>query len=129
MYSNLQEKRNKALVEAYEQLISSKCVNTSYLTQSTILKIMSEIPAPRFYITPHVAQLHVHLYRAGVYNVVSPIKARMIEELNEVYERICKENKGLSKWCIWELVVMEQASSFFMSERNMKEVLFNYKGR
>ena len=116
-------KRNQALERAYKRIIKAgKGVN--FMSRKTIIALIQEQPAPRFYITPFTAQIYIlgkkRKWRAN---------PDMIADLMENYNRLKAENPDAKKEWLYETVVEQPAKSFYMSDKRIEEVIFQYSGR
>ena len=117
--------RKRDLNAVYKNIISASR-GVGSLSRDTILSLVSEQPAPRFYITPFTAQLYI----TGVSNTpISPQKKAMVEHLIGTYNRLVKENPNAQKQWLYEVVVEQPAKSFYISKHRIKEIIFNYTGR
>lgn len=119
------EQRNFALREAYKQIIkASRGINN--VSRRTIISIIQEMSAPRFYITPFTAQLYINN------NNQCRDKSRkkeMIADLMDNYNLLKQKNPNAPKMWLYEMVVKQPAKSFYMSSHRIEEIIFNYTGR
>lgn len=127
--NGLSDERNLVLQGLYNRIIKSH-VNLKMMSRDMIVSVIIEQPAPRFYIAPQRAKwLILYYYRHKDKLPMSGNKKKMIEDLVENYERLCKEFPNTDKEKIYEYVVEQPAKSFYMSHRNIRDVIFNYTGR
>ena len=123
------EQRNAALRKLYSDIIHAQGVNLNYMSRSTILDIIAEQPASRFYITPEIAGWYICQYYSGKMPLMKAHKQQMVLDLVSVYERLRKEHPDMRKWVLYEKVVEQPARSFYMNTKRIKEIIFNYTGR
>lgn len=123
---SLIRQRNIDLQGVYTRLIGVTS-NIQYLSRSTILSIMQEQAAPRFYLTPYQASLYILRGMKG--GNVGYRKQAMIADLIENYERLRREYPEATKTALYEMVVEQPAKSFYLSRKRMREIIFNYRGR
>lgn len=119
-------KRNKALDAAYKRIIRASKGLARHISRNTIIALMQEQSAPRFYITPETARLYLNNYCKRKNNT---LKAAMVEDLTENFNRLKRENPDAPKEWLYETVVLQPAKSFYMSDHRIEEVIFQYKGR
>jgi hypothetical protein len=117
--------RNKVLKKAHEQIIKASH-GVGYISRQTIIELIQEQPAPRFYITPYMANLYINNIK---HRRSKCRKQEMIKDLIENYNRLKAENPDKPKEWLYEHVVEQPAKSFYMSDRSIKEVIFQYSGR
>jgi hypothetical protein len=119
-------KRKRALDAAYKRIIKASKGIAKHISRKTIIALMQEQSAPRFYITPETARLYINKYckRKG-----NSLKAAMVEDLIVNFNRLKAENPDAPKAWLYEVVVEQPAKSFYMSDHRIEEVIFNYSGR
>ena len=123
---SLLKQRNQDLQATYRQVLRAT-ENVQYLSRNTLISVLQEQPAPRFYLTPYQASLYIlRAYRQGN---TARRKQAMIADLVKNYERLRHLYPEASKTVLYELVVEQPAKSFYMSEHRMKEIVFGYSGR
>lgn len=119
-------KRNKALENAYMRIIKASKGLAKHISRKTIIAVLKEQSAPRFYITSETARLYIN-------NYIKPkrdtLKSAMIEDLISNFNRLKAENPDAPKEWLYEIVVEQPAKSFYMSDHRIEEVIFQYKGR
>lgn len=116
-------KRNRALEKVYRRVIKSgRGVN--FLSRKTIIELIKEQPAPRFYILPDTAKFFLLGLRKE-----SETNKGIVADLRENYNRLKAENPDAKKEWLYETVVLQPAKSFYMSDHRIEEVIFQYKGR
>ena len=126
MRNSLQDKRNKELEKIYQNIISSSHVNISHMSTETILNMVANHPAPRFYITPKMAERYVLGFKRQDPAILNSRKLPMILDLVEVYDRIVARKKRDLRFVIWECVVQSAAKSFYVTPRRIREIIFKY---
>lgn len=122
-------KRNRALDAAYKRIIKASKGVAKHITRKTIIALIQEQPAPRFYITAETARLYIKNYCKPNSN---SIKQAMIADLLENYNRLKQENPAAPKEWLYEVVVEQPAKSFYMSAKRIEEIIFyrlDKKGR
>lgn len=122
--------RNEAIQAIHKRIIHSN-VNKDLLSNDTIVSIILEEPAPRFYISPAMAKrLILHHYNAN-YHINGGGKKKlsqaMVEDLVQNYERLCAKYPKTPKEKIYEYVVEQPAKSFYMSYSRMRDIIFNWR--
>lgn len=119
-------KRNRALEAAYKRIIKASKGLAKHISRKTIIALMQEQSAPRFYITAETARLYINNYSK---RRRSTLKVAMIEDLISTYNRLKAENPDAPKEWLYEEVVLQPAKSFYMSDHRIEEVIFQYSGR
>lgn len=119
------EQRNHALKEAYRRIISASHGVRS-VSRQTVISLIQEMPAPRFYITPFMAQLYIN---NNSHRRDKSRKQEMIADLMDNFHRLKQEHPDAPKWLLYEMVVEQPAKSFYMSDHRIAEIIFNYTGR
>ena len=121
------QQRNHDLKEAYRKIIQASQTLRYSTPQRMIASIIAEMPAPRFYISPFSAQLYI----TGEYRNrnLSRRKRAMIADLVENYEQLRRLYPEAQKSAIYALVVEQPAKSFYMTEKRICEIIYNYTGR
>ena len=126
----LYRERNAALRKVYSDIIHTQGVNLNYLNRNSILDLIAEQPAPRFYITPEIAGWYIcQYYRNNKMPLIKPHKQAMVLDLVENYERLRQQYPDMHKWALYDMVVEQPAKSFYMNKQRIKEIIFNYTGR
>ncbi len=119
------EQRNCALREAHKRIIAASS-GINNVSRRTIISLIQEMSAPRFYITPFTAQLYINnnnqCRNRGR-------KQDMIADLMDNYNRLKLANPNAPKMWLYETVVEQPAKSFYMSAHRIEEIIFNYTGR
>lgn len=119
------EQRNLSLQDVYYRIIKAR-YGIRNVSRKTIISIIQEMSAPRFYITPFTAQLYINnnnqCRNRGR-------KQDMIADLMDNYNRLKRENPNAPKMWLYETVVEQPAKSFYMSAHRIEEIIFNYTGR
>lgn len=129
MTESLLNQRNKEIEKIYKSIISSSSINLDLIERSDLLDLILEHPAPRFYITPKMAERYVLGYKKQLDRVIQSRKINMIEDLVSVYNREVSRRKNSSREMIWHYVVTSPAKSFYVSKKRLEEIIFNYTGR
>lgn len=123
------QERNKAIRSRFDAIMRCTCVNQKYVNRQTILDLMMESPAPRFYIDAKQAERYVIAYYKCK-DVSSFRKSHdrqeMMKDLVDAFEKIRPEHMDMKMVDIWEMVVNSPAKSFYISRRTMKRIVFNY---
>lgn len=121
--------RNIALQDLHKRILHSS-VNKNLLTTDIIVSIILEEKAPRFYITPHQAELLVRKYRNDgcrfPSNKIGP-RREMIKDLNEEYEKLVARFPHTPKKTIFKMLVEQPAKSFYMRDYRVRDVILNYR--
>ena len=120
------ELRNEDVRKAYER-VSKASVGINYISSETIISIVADEPAPRFYISPYWARVIIRNHYKGTNSC--RVKQAMILDLVENYERLLALKPNMRKKTLYGMVVEQPAKSFYISPRSIKEIVFNYKGR
>lgn len=127
-YSTLTNIRNTEIQNIYKRILKS-AVNINSLNNDAIVSIVLEQPAPRFYISPGQAETLISNY----YNMgctfpdnKRTIKQEMTVDLVANYERLRNRFPHTPKDRIYEMVVEQPAKSFYITHRNMRDIIFNY---
>lgn len=122
--------RNIALQAIYKRIIHTN-VNRNLITNDTIVSIILEEPAPRFYISPHQAELLIihHRDKKQCASCKRTLKREMVDDLVENFERLRELYPHTPLKKIYEMVVEKPAKSFYISYRCARDIIFNYTGR
>lgn len=116
--------RNRALDAVYKRIIKASR-GVRFLSRKTVIALIQEQTAPRFYITPETAKLYIR----GNRKLQKSLKPNMVADLIENFNRLVAENPNAPKEWLYEIVVEQPAKSFYMSDHRIAEVIFNYSGR
>lgn len=119
------EQRNRALKDAHKRIISASR-GVRNVSRQTVISLIQEMPAPRFYITPFMAQLYINNIS---HRRDKSRKQEMIADLMDNFHRLAQEHPDAPKWLLYEMVVEQPAKSFYMSDHRIAEIIFNYTGR
>lgn len=117
------KQKNDDLRDAHSKII--KANHGMRIPLNTLLAVLAEQPAPRFYISPFTAWLYLTKHR----NPKNKLTQEMIEDLQENLARLKRENPDASNIWLYEKVVKQPAKSFYMSPHRIKEIIFHYTGR
>ncbi len=123
---SLIRQRNKDLHTAYKRLLQAT-IGARYVSRESILTLLQQQPAPRFYLTPYQAMRYICAYYQM--KTATHRKQEMILDLVETYERLRKQYPQTTKTILYEMVVEQPAKSFYMSKHRIQEIVFNYSGR
>ena len=121
--------RNAALQELHKRILHAQ-VNKNLITTDTIVSIILEQPAPRFYITPHQAELLIRRYENDgcrfATEKITPHR-EMVVDLYDNYNKLRAKfpHTPIKKIC--EMVVEQPARSFYMSYTRVRDVILNYR--
>lgn len=120
------KQRNKDITMAYERIVKAGAYIRN-VSRSTIISLIQEQSAPRFYIAPHTAKLYLlNIHQPGTrYRQ----KKHMIDDLRENFYRLKQQNPGKPKEWLYENVVEMPAKSFYVSAHRIEEIIFQYSGR
>ena len=129
MANSLQQQRNKEIGRLYNSIVSSSSINMALLDRDAIFDVLMSYPAPRFYITPKMAERYILGFKRQLPAILNSRKLQMIEDLVATYESIKAKRKHSSNEMIWRYVVESPAKSFYISRKRAEEIIFNYKGR
>lgn len=127
-YSTLTNIRNTEIQNIYKRILKS-AVNINSLNNDAIVSIVLEQPAPRFYISPGQAETLISNYynMGGTFpDNKRTIKQEMTMDLVANYERLRNKFPHTPKDRIYEMVVEQPAKSFYITHRNMRDIIFNY---
>lgn len=127
MRNELHNMRNKEVMKIYDNIISSKSVNSKYISRDLVLRLIEQHPAPRFYITPKMAERYVIAYKKQDPSILESRKLPMIKDLAEVYDKLIKFRKVSLKTRVWSLVVQSEAKSFYLTQRRIQDIIFGYE--
>lgn len=101
-------------------------VNNRYYDWKVVVKLLATSPAPKFYISPKMAEQYVLNFNRGKFLVKSSIGRAMIRDLAENYERIKSQYPYKKAFEIWELVVDSPAKSFYLKEKTIRCIIYEY---
>jgi len=118
--------REKDLRAAYNRLSCVHGINFRYLKFSSIVSMLLEESAPRFYIAPEWAYQVIRRYKTK--GIVTGNEA-MLKDLVREYDRVKSQNPDMPVCQICKLAVESPAKSFYMSPHRVREIIFNYTGR
>jgi hypothetical protein len=127
MTNNLQQLRNKEVEKVYKNIVSSSSANMRYVSRDVVLEIIMQHPAPRFYITPKMAERYVLGYKRQLPSIINSSKLPMIEDLVSVNDKAVIRYKNQSRTMIWEHVVKSQAKSFYMTKKRIEEIIYKWR--
>lgn len=128
MKNKLQHTRNKEIEKVYRNIMSSR-VNMDYVNTESVLKLVCDHPAPRFYITPKMAERYVLGYKKQDPAILNSRRLPMILDLVEAYDRITSRRKRQMRFVVWESVVESEAKSFYVTPRRVRDIIFKYAKR
>jgi len=118
------QQRNDDLRATYER-VNKASEGMLYISSSSLLSIVAEEPAPRFYINPRWAREIIRRYYKGI---ATPTTRRdMIEDLVDNYERLKVLYPKARKKQLFRLLVEQPARSFYLSPYSIRDIVFNYK--
>lgn len=123
------KQRDQQLRKVYSTLYLSSSANSRLISRDLLLDLMMEQPAPRFYITPKMAERYVLGFKKQSSAILSSRKLEMIKDLVSAYERARTRHKGVAKGMLWKYTVESPAKSFYMTKQRLEEVIFNYTYR
>lgn len=109
---------------AYKRLCNSG-VNKQLMRLDSIVDLLMEQEAPRFYITEKMAERYVLGFKRQSPEVLSSRRLDMIKDLVSAYDRAKERYKNAYMKQIWTYTVNSRAKSFYISRRKMKEILNN----
>jgi hypothetical protein len=101
----------------------------SLVARDTLIELIMEQSAPRFYITPKMAERYVIGFKQQSPHILNSRKIDMIKDLVSAYETAKNRHKRSSMMMIWRYTVESPAKSFYVTKRVLKEIIFNYTGR
>lgn len=124
--TTLLQQRNDDLRAAYKRIVKASA-NMKYVSRATIISLLMEQPAPRFYLLPYQARMYI----VNHYRMVNSgrRKQKMIEDLVENYERLRNEYPGAARGTLYCMAAEQPAKSFYLSKHRIEEILFDYSGR
>ena len=117
--------RYKDLKAVHKRIIQATN-SVGYIPVATIISIIQEQTAPRFYITPHTANLYINNIQ---HRREKSRRPEMIKDLIENYNRLKSENPDKSKDWLYEKVVEQPAKSFYMSDSRIRDIIYGYRTR
>lgn len=129
MNTSLLQQRDKQLKKIYSTIISSSSVNMRMVSRDDLLGLVMDHSAPRFYITPKMAERYVLGFKRQSESVLNSRKLDMIKDLVDAYERAKVRHKGASKEMLWRYTVESPAKSFYITKQRLEEIIFNYTYR
>ena len=126
----LSQQRNADLRDAYQRIIKTESVNSRYLKRSSIISLLMEMPAPRFYLTSEWARTIFRGWRRKSRHIrKDKIPKELVDDLRDTYTRVKEQYPGAPEVTLWQIVVEQPAKSFYISAKRMEEIIFNYSGR
>lgn len=125
-YNTISAERNKELRKRFNELLSASGVNMMYFHRDTIVDMLYNESAPRFYISAKIAERYVLNYKRGVFLSEDPITRRKITDLAETFDRICAENPHMKRKDVWNEVVWSPAKSFYLSKKRIKWIVYGW---
>lgn len=125
MVKDSTKNRDAALRQRFDEIQKSG-INSKYYDWKVVVKLIAKMPAPRFYITPKMAEQYVLNYYRGIYKVKSMLGKEMIKDLVENYERLKQEDPYKQAWEIWQDLVECPAKSFYLREKTIKYIIYEY---
>jgi len=126
MRNNNKFQRNKDLLAVYDSLITNGNINKKYIKRGSIIDVLYESPAPRFYICPRMAERYVNAYLRGKLTCISRERLAMVEDLVENYKRIRKRRKNEQLCFVWQMVINSPAKGFYLSRQTIMEIIYGY---
>lgn len=123
MINNLKYLRDKDMIDVYNQILKSG-INVTMLTREKVARMVSSSEAPRFYITPKMAERYVYGYLRGENPVQSSTRQRMICNLVEVYHHIMRSGKYRTKVEVWNAVVRHPAKEFYAGHKTVINLIY-----
>ena len=106
--------------------IRNSGVNEKYYDWNVVVKVLAKSPAPRFYLSPKMAEQYVLNFKRGKFLVKSKIGHAMIRDLAENYDRIKELYPYKKSFEIWQLVVDSPAKSFYLKEKTIRYIVYEY---
>lgn len=100
-------------------------VNKQLMHLESIVDLLMEQEAPRFYITPKMAERYILGFKRQDPAILSSRRIDMIKDLVEVYDKVCARYKRVYRTQLWDYVVNSRAKSFYISRRKFKEIINN----
>lgn len=124
---SLINERNAALKAEYQRIFKDGA-NLRYAKLSTIISILQEQPAPRFYVTPEWAGVLIKRWYRN-HGCKNKRKRQMVQDLVQNFERLQRMYPDAKKTTLYQLATEQPAKSFYMSTHRIMEILLNYSGR
>ena len=121
--NDLTFQKREDLKAVYARLISTQGINLNYVTRETLVDLLMNQPAPRFYLEPRTVEHLLMRYFKGQ-KTSNPSRT---QDLAEAFRRVRERKPRAPMSDIWLEVSMQPAKSFYMSKRNIRDVIFNYK--
>lgn len=120
--------RNREIEKLYRNITSCN-VNLRYVKREAIIDLIMESSAPRFYITPKMAEQYVLGFKKQLPHIIKSRKIGMIMDLVNAYDRAKIRHRNASQNSLWIYTVESPAKSFYVSKKRLIEIIFNYTGR
>ena len=111
----------------YDELLKSDGINRDYITRDVIVTLLSQSPAPQFYISPKMAERYITAYFRNELPVMRSAKQQMISDMVQVFKEVRGEFYNKPMVDIWNMVVEHPAPSFYMSKSRIKEIIYNWR--
>lgn len=127
-YTDLYALRRRDLQALWDSFRRAAVINQRYFTRDGLFLLLSQQPAPRFYIDAQQAGLIIRRYYRGILPNTE-YKKQMATDLVNTYEQLKQSYPLYTTNGLYEMTVEQPAKSFYLSPRRIKEILFNYTGR
>lgn len=125
MIKDVTQLRDDELRRRFSDIMDSG-VNRSYYKWETAVHLLAQQSAPRFYISADRARTYVSAMRRGTHHVFSQLRQAMVRDLAENYDRIKLEHPEYKEYEIWYAVVESPAKSFYLLEKTIKYIVYDY---
>lgn len=125
MIKETTKQRDAELRKRFDELRNSG-VNSKYYNWKDIVRLLAKMPAPRFYISPKMAEQYVFNFKRGTFLLKSNEGKAMIRDLVENYDRIKMESPNKLAYEIWDELVDSPAKSFYLKEKTIRYIIYEY---
>lgn len=122
--NTLTHQKKMDLIAVYDRLRNTQGVNERYITRGTIVELLIQQPAPRFYLEPRTVEHIIKAYEKGKFSY----NPKRDEDLYEAYCRVkesCPPQTPMAD--IWLLTSEQPAKSFYMSPRTIRDFIFGWR--
>lgn len=118
------QQMSRDLMKIYREVCQDVPLGT---TQTEVYEMVVNHKAPRFYIDPRRAHLHIAPLTRGDYSKLqglTPLKKQMYKDLFDVVMRLCQNSKFWHKklYYILKEAVLEPAPRFYISSKRMEQI-------
>lgn len=111
------------IVAVYDRLRSTEGINMNLVPRSSLVDLVANEPAPRFYLEPRTIEHMVMRYIKGI---KTPLPERT-EDLYQAYCRVKEEHPHAKMDEIWYLTSLQPAKSFYTSKRTIRDFIFGWR--